>query len=540
VGVQIFVSYARDDDAVPADVPPERGFVSFLCDQLIYEFKNNSLATRPALWRDIKRIEKGEEFEQRFKEQLATSAIMLIILSNNWLDRSWCANELQLFASQWSKDGEEGVRRRVVFAAKNFISYDRRPSLIQGKEGYEFFSLEGKDGDAPVREAMFFDRGEVWDRAHYYARVKELGRYLYELAQKYSADGNVTDSRPPENKSQLSAEADPPRKNKENTMVVGATRPARTIYVAQPAADMREAYDRVVKELQGRDFAIAPDPGSEIPKDDTATEFVDAALARSEFSIHLLGEKLGYAPDGTEPILKLQIARAAAKIAKPSVADFRHGSFFRLFWAPRTLVTNGVGTNSVRDPIAVLANLDRQLDSDKVEGESLSRFIDFLIQRIDVTEKPQQAKEMIDANTSVYINHRIEDIDSAIQFGKLLAGNQIEVLLPCFEGDPKELRSWHRKHLQNADSVLLCWAKAPDVWVSTSAQELRNWRSLKRKQRFACRLLVAAPPPGQTKRLMLNVPPRSDIDAVVDLTQCDEPPPDAFDSLIRASRLQAT
>jgi hypothetical protein len=528
VAVQIFVSYARDDDALPPGAPPNKGFVSFLCDQLIYEFTRIG-PTRPKLWRDIERIEKGEEFAKKFDEQLATSALMLIVLSRNWLARPWCSHELELFAGKREKHSDAGVRKRIVFAAKHFISFDRRPALIQGKEGYDFFSLDGDgdDGDGNCKEREYFDRGAVRDEKRYYERVGELGRYLYQLAQQYDCDGHA----------RAAPAAGVEDAKRPNT--AGATKPSRAIYVAQPAADMRQAYDRVVAELQKRGFTVVPQPGLEIPKDETAVKFIDGALGEADLSVHLLGERLGYAPEDADPILKLQLARAAARIAAARTAPER-GDFFRLIWAPRVSTGEGVATAEMRDPLAVLAKVDRQLDMDKIEGDSLSKFIDFLIQRVDRTEIPKQMPELLESDTRVYINHRIEDTENAIQFGKALAEHQIQVLWPYFEGDPAELRAMHHENLRDANAVLLCWAKAPEVWVSKSAQELRSWRDLGRTERFGCRLLVAAPPPGLTKRRLLNVPPRSDIDAVLDLTNCDEPPPHAFDSLIRASRLQET
>jgi hypothetical protein len=322
---------------------------------------------------------------------------------------------------------------------------------------------------------------------------------------------------------------------------VSPVKTGRTIYVAQPAADMRQAYERVSGELQRRGFVVVPERGQEIPKDDTAVGFIDSALREADLSVHLIGEKLGYAPEDAGPILKLQLERAALRIQHPRDTSIAGSSeFFRLIWAPQMSSLSDASKAPIRDPLEALSKVDRQLDTDKIEGESLSKFVDFLIQRVDRTETMKLVPELLESDTCVYINHRIEDTENAIQFGKALADRKIQVVWPYFDGDPAELRAMHRENLRDANAVLLCWAKAPDVWVSKSAQELRNWRDLGRMDRFACRLLVAAPPPGLTKRRILNVPPRSDIDAVLDLTDCSELPPDAFDALIRASRPPST
>ena len=69
------------------------------------------------------------------------------------------------------------------------------------------------------------------------------------------------------------------------------------------------------------------------------------------------------------------------------------------------------------------------------------------------------------------------------------------------------------------DAVVLCWANASEVWIRAHARQLRDWRELGRTERFAFRGLIAGPPPGNRKKILLRVPPRSEIDKVLDLTE---------------------
>jgi hypothetical protein len=82
----------------------------------------------------------------------------------------------------------------------------------------------------------------------------------------------------------------------------------------------------------------------------------------------------------------------------------------------------------------------------------------------------------------------------------------------------------------------LCWAKAAEVWVKSQSRELKNWRDLGRDKRFACRGLVAGPPPGERKELLVQLPPRNEIDVVLDLTAYEKPLPEALDPLIFATQ----
>src|SRR5438128_1636683 len=62
VPVQIFISYARDDDETPPGMSGTKGFVGFLYDQLNYEFRRLG-EPKPRLWRDTRNIERAHQFE---------------------------------------------------------------------------------------------------------------------------------------------------------------------------------------------------------------------------------------------------------------------------------------------------------------------------------------------------------------------------------------------------------------------------------------------------------------------------------------------
>src|SRR6516162_4886172 len=62
LAMQIFISYARDDDVVPPDQIGAKGFVTVLYEQLLYEFQNLG-QPRPNLWRDTRAVGRGDQFE---------------------------------------------------------------------------------------------------------------------------------------------------------------------------------------------------------------------------------------------------------------------------------------------------------------------------------------------------------------------------------------------------------------------------------------------------------------------------------------------
>jgi TIR domain len=517
---QIFISYARDDDAAPPDLnrAGAKGFVTTLHEQLLYEFQELG-QPRPKIWRDKRGIDPGDQFEPLIDEAIAGSSLLLVVLSRNWLTRPYCLRELESFASRWSKEGERALRQRLVVVAKHHVDPQKRPPLLQGQEGYLFFAL---DADAEAgQEHEFFARGAIRD-PRYQERVRELGSYLWRSAVRLD-----------------NAAAPVPAVAVEDAQAPQPPMNGRTVYLAKPALDMRPAYNRLVDELQGRGYAVVPPSTQEIPNDGSATQFVDQALAAAELSVHLLGEKAGYAPEDAEPIVRLQLDRARARV--PAEADGSEAfsrSFRRILWAPKVLegATPSDAGTPARDPLAVLAKFDRQLATDKIEGDSLSKFVDFFFQHLDRTAPPREMLDAIKADARVYLYHRPEDTDYALCIAKALQQRDVEPVLPALEGDAAELTAFHRQNLVDCDAVVLCWASASEVWARVTSRELKNWRELGRESQFAYRGLVTGPPHNDRKKAYVQLPPRNEIDVVVDLMAYDTPSPEALDALVTGTR----
>lgn len=513
---QIFISYARDDDALPDDLRDAKGFVTHLLDQLRYEFQMFGSEPRPKIWRDVREVERGDQFDSKIEDAIAASSILLVVLSKNWMARPYCRRELKSFAERWGAEGEMGVRQRIVVAGKRHIAPDERPSLLQGQEGFAFYSLEDSGGAGLEHE--FFARGSVRDPSHYYDQVEKLAAYLWRAAERIATGGHEPGRQPV-------------------TTIPSVPVNGRTIYLAKPATDMFGAYDRLVKELGGRGYTVVPEAGSPIPEDSSAVDFIDQALRSAEASVHLLGEKSGPSPEDQPPIVKLQLARSAAMVTAGSCG--RNTGFHRIIWAPKILDPSpslASASSPERDPLAVLTKFDHQLPADKIEGDSLSKFVDFLMQHLvrtaPVSEKPHEIK----SDSRVYLYHSQEDTDYAFALADALQERQIETILPVFEGPPAEVKSLHRKYLAECDAVALCWATSSEVWVRAQSSDLRDWHGLGRKQQFAYRGVIAGPPPGSRKRSIKHLFPRGEIDIIVDLADKDGPAPELLDPLVPAAR----
>jgi hypothetical protein len=498
--IQIFVSYARNDDASPPEDLTKKGFVTALHNQLYYLLGDLG-EPKPKIWRDVRRIDRADQFDEEIAHAISDSAMLLIILSRNWMASAACREELNSFRDRWKCEGEMGLRQRIVVVGKRHVPPESRPSLLQHQEGYLFYALD--DPDEVGLEREFFVRGEVRDN-RYVTRLEELAGLLWRRGARFGA-GEGIQIETPERRWQ-----EPRPKND------------KAVYLAKPASDMRGAYDRLVTELTSSGYAVVPDPSKDIPTDTRAVQFVDEALSQADIAIHLLGEKSGFAPDGAEPIVKLQLARAASRLAGAAISGEQ---FRRIIWAPKVLNLNSSEQrlDQVRDPLGVLEKFDRYVSSDTIEGDTLSKLVELVILRLSRATVPRQNLDDELGNARAYVYHRPEDMEYAFDIGKALKERNITPRFPAYEGSDAERVQLHRQYLRECDSVVVCWASAPDVWVKVTSNELVDWRVLGRTKEFARRGLVAGPPPGMPKRMFVELFPKDEMDVVVDLTSCLHP-----------------
>jgi hypothetical protein len=522
--VKVFISYARKDNTAPPDADP-RGFVTVLNQQLQYELDILG-SPQPVIWRD-EQIADGDQFEPLIDSAIRESGILLVVLSRNWLGREWCERELKSFERRWSKDDQLRIRRRIIIAAKHHIEPNERPLILQGQVGYRFFELDGN----PRVERLFYDRGAFDPR--FYEQVRRLGGYVWQRAKEIASEDRAP--------SIVSSDKAPDAfASRDEGDASSASPSGRVVYVAKPATDMLAAYARVVAELRGRGYVVEPSAEATMPTDKSAVAFVDEAMEKSEIAVHLLGGEPGYCPEGCPAIAALQLARAAATISTRS-SEGADRSFRRMIWVPKVLESGDKTTapQAERDPFPVLNKLDPQLPTDKVEGDTLTKFLTFLLQYLDRTAPQSDAlppADKVSGSTRIYVCHCDDDTDYALEIAKALERREVEAVIPALEGDAAQLKEWHRRNLLDCDSVVLCWGAASEVWVRATSRELKSWRDLGRAQSFLRRGLVAGPPPGKRKSVFSEHPPRSEIDVVLDLTEIDKPSPEALDPLVAVPR----
>lgn len=486
-----FISYAHDDNLPTGGGQDEEGFVSFL--QRMLEIKLKDLGSQEAkLWRDAKRFSNGDPYDVEIEDALKKSALLIVVLSRNWLKRPYCLKEFNEFVRLRSSE-KIAVEERIVVVSKQYVPREQRPAPLQVQEGFSFFDRDSQnDVDA---EKPFFDLGAACDKRFFEVRT-DVAIHLQKRAQRIGAGGGTGTSLSPD--------------------VAVAAPTGRTVYLAKPALDMEQAYNRLALELQGRGYNVVPDVSLNIPNA-AARDYVDKAVKASELSIHLVGEKSGFAPDDDLPrIVKLQLMQAREHAA--TAQDGNGAKFRRVVWAPKVLeAAVGVGPAiGERDPIEVLSRFDQQSPSDMIEGDVISKFLESLFQYLEETARTRERQPLEDGEVFLDFNPGADD-DFGLAIASALTDRPISVVVPV-AGEAPDARAFNQNKLINCKGVMLCWGAASEVWVRAEADRLHNWGALGRDKEFARCSLVVGPPPAGRKKALNVLFRKNQFDHIVDLS----------------------
>jgi hypothetical protein len=501
-GVVIFMSYAHDDDLILSADADEPGFVSFLDQQL--RLKLRDLGARQAnVWRDRRRISQGDQFADIIDDGLSQAELLVVVMSPNWLQRPYCRKELETFLKLRKAAGVTNPATRMLVVGKGYVDRSTRPPELQGQEGFLFYSRD--DGNDVGAITPFFNRGKCNDR--FYAELDDLAGGLQKRVTQI-----------------LSGAPMPPPTTHETGPIVMAN--GRTVFLAKPASDMKAAYVRLVTELQGKGFTVAPDPSADMPSDRSAEPFLTDALSSAEVFVHLVGDSGGFAPEGLADIVTLQLALARVKAAPAEGAPGQKLTR-RIVWAPKILDGGGAapaGPVVERDPLRALERFDQQIATDKIDGDILSKFVEFLFQYLTETAPKLVVTAVPRNKLDLYLSYHSADDDYAGAVAQALLESSVKPRIPVADSDA-DARRYNSDLLAKCDAVTLCWGNASEVWVRSEADRLSDWQTLGRKEQFAFRGLIAGPPPASHKKknTLSLIFQDGEFDKVIDLVEKGPP-----------------
>lgn len=285
----LFVSYAWVDDRIPGKTRPEGGWVRTLVDSL-----RDLLATqlgrgdRGDIWID-RRIDPTQDITPEVQQALDGSALLLVVLSQGWLESPWCQHELERFVQR----PDAGAKGRTFVIHKTAIEPAQRPEPIRELIGYDLYQTnrDGRERQLgfPVPLPDSPEDREYFNRLDDLSR--DLGRRLKELR---SATG-----------------APPPKAPVPPTLAAPKDANTKAIYLAEVSRDLRDRRLTLCRQLDQSGYATLP--ARVLPANPADyRRAAEAELARSLLFVQLLGpyttDKRPDLPQGYEA-LQLELAQ---------------------------------------------------------------------------------------------------------------------------------------------------------------------------------------------------------------------------------------
>jgi len=346
-GGTVFISYARADDERPPFDDAVQGWVTFFWHQLRFELTNAGVH-QADLWLDRYEIEPAEDFTKKIEAALHDAKLLILILSPNWAQRPWCLREVTHFAELRSDAAQKTVIVKKLDLPPGINLPPGLKEILESREGYKFFAKE-PTGDI----TEFYWRG-LQDQKAYYGVLLKIARWI--------ASQLILNEALP------SPPLAPPSKGK-------------AIYLAAPADELRDAWQRLANDLEGSGYEVLP-AKDRLPDTAQAAETaVRDALAKAILSVHLLGDSEGVKPEGgEETVVRLQLRLARER-------ESAAGVFGRILWAPKWLADRSKGK---RDPFQVVQRFGGLGPGEEVYAEEVTDLSQWLRGRLDREEEKRR------------------------------------------------------------------------------------------------------------------------------------------------------
>ena len=348
-GLDVFVSYAHADNGVPVGATLAHGWVTALASNL----NEGPNVFKKRFFIDHQ-LSPGDDFSADLVSKVEHSALLVLLLSQNYIDSEWCGRELEHFVRAHSADGATPRDVFVVelFPYESFTDVPPAIQLLRKRLIQAKFWYQPREASAPrlagYPSAM---EGGAEGQTHYWSVLNglrvALDTRLRELRARRppGSDTAPLAAAPPPTAASTAAETSAPTSAPLTAASVAVPVPSRpplgTVLLADTTDDLEAQRTAVRLALEPEGIVVLPE-GDYVGL--TPQEF-DAAiagdLARADLFVQLLSPTPGRKPRGFDaPLPQLQFQRARqARLpmlqwcerqpATGEIADAAHAELFR-------------------------------------------------------------------------------------------------------------------------------------------------------------------------------------------------------------------
>ncbi len=455
-GTHVFISYAQlDNDKATG------AWVNQFHEKLAGHLKSSLIRTPPVIWRD-NRLSDNDVFSPVIFRQLADSAVMVAVVTDNYVASPWCQKEAHTFC----EDAERTIGVAPQDKSRVFKIFKRPPQSEQTLPppmrkltGTRFFvriNRDDQESDDDSDKAVELDPG-FGDR---YGKMLNLKVALLaeDIARTLKAVGAVPAS--------ISPVAVPA------AAAVGAAGPTAapprpTVYLAQCGDDRQDDREQLRSELLQFGYTVVPE--RELPMAEAAYRAeVARLLARSSLSIHLLGAKTGTVldADGGDSVMAIQNALAVERA--------RAAQLCRVVSLPAGTKAGNARHQAFLDDMHAKADVHGEAELIVADLDAVKKAVHAALQAIEAPPPAVQAPTGDD--TAIYVILAEPDLQASRALRDALEAADFSVLRPLFDGGPEAVREANMKRLLECDAVLVYYGSGSDGWKAAVDGELKRTR----------------------------------------------------------------
>lgn len=408
-----FLSYAHIDDERATGVA--EGWVTTLTLELENKVRMLLGQREPTIWRDRAGLRGTDHVSDSLANTLQSTATLLIVLSEGWLNSEWCLGELEAFLQRPRAPGQ------IFVVEKHPVPRERWPEVLRDLRAYQFWYEDSASGKTrvhgyPVPNPLTGDK--------YYQLVNDLAHEMADELRRQAADAAPS----------LSASTD-------------------CVYLAETTDDLLEKRESVKRYLEQHGLVVLPDRHYYL--DEKLSAKIDGDMKRCRYFVQLLSGIAGrpVVCDGDDISLPT-LQHQKALLHELAVMQWR---------AP------GIGLNEDINPH------QRALLDDAMEMP-LEELKDHVVRHVE--DDRRAARQPTDEDESddvlVFVNHTDVDASLAVQLRETLDSLNVSYAFPLTDGQPSEIRKDLADNLGDCDRLLLLYGEAPITWVRGQMREVKK------------------------------------------------------------------
>jgi hypothetical protein len=488
--MDIFISYAHIDNEPLVEEYP--GWVTAF-HRVLEKRLRQLLGEEPSIWRDTE-LRGNDLFDDEIADRFRDARLFISVVSPRYVRSDYCQKELREFleAAGGSARAKVGNRSRVIKVIKTPVGLEDQPESIRPMLGYAFFQE-----DPETRRSRELAAYPPTYRDQFLLVLDDLAQEisdtLVEVRRSQGAEGA--------NPASAGASAAAPA-----TSASGPPGGSPVIYLATATSDLEEARGRLRRFLQESGVTVLPD--RHLPLEVGAfEEAVRGDLARCRMSIHLVGERYAFAPEGSPTSsTELQLR----------LASERNGGLRRLIWMPPGLASEDPRQRELIERLRDDPDAQRGAQLFATRLEALEGEIEEALrpepEPVPAPEAPPGSAAAAAAAVAqggpvpLYLIYDLKDLDAVRPLEDLLwdlegadGEKRFEVFARLLDGDEAEVRADHEDNLRSCDAFLVYYGEGGERWLRQQLSELRKARGLRGGRPVRAEAVYVAPPSSTAK-----------------------------------------